>query len=237
MTFRKIYMALRKRILLTLKGRYFVISRNRGLIFLADILNYIDREIEAFGEYEAVQVSGLLEKISESNATHFVDIGANLGIYSLAVAKSCPNCEILAFEPDRRNFSQLHANIFLNDLQDRIRVEPYAISAAKGSARFYRYQDENRGRSGLSEDGSYMVETRRLDDLLQVSGKKIVVKIDVEGREQDVISGAINVLASNDCLLQIESFDPDRIERKLAALGYRLTVRMGNDLLFEKMAL
>lgn len=234
MTGKQVYMAIRKRCLLALRGRFFIVRRKRGLSFLVDILNYIDREIEAFGSYENKQISQLLAKIRERNATFFIDIGANIGLYSISVAKIFPKCEILAFEPDRRNFCQFHANLFLNGLEDRVRVEPYAISASSGQACFTRHEAENRGRSRVESGGGFVVETRRLDDLLEISGGCVAIKIDVEGHEYDVIAGATKLLTNNDVFLQIESFSSDRIEGQLAALGYRVTGRTGHDLTFER---
>jgi len=231
---KKIYLALRKRVLLSLRGRFFIVRRQRGLTFLVDVLNYIDRQIEAFGSYENAQINSFVARIGEHDATLFVDIGANLGLYSLAVAKSFPNCDIVAFEPDRRNFCQLHGNLFVNEFEDRVRVEPFALGANSGQTRFIRHSAENRGRSRVDADGSVSVEVRKLDDLLMVSGLRIALKIDVEGHEHNVITGATKLLLENDCLLQIESFSPDRLERQLAALGYRLLARHGDDLTFER---
>ena len=234
MTGRQLYLALRKRLLLALRGRFFVARRDRNLLFLIDILNYIDREIEAFGAYEKDQLSQFLGRIADRKASLFVDIGANLGLYSLSVATAFPDCEIVAFEPDRRNFGQLHGNLFLNNLQDRVRVEPFALSSAAGQTRFVRHDAENRGRSRLGEDGGFLVEVRRLDDLLPVSGRNIVIKIDVEGHERDVIAGAGRILAENDCLLQVECFAPEALVAQLRDLGYRLVAREGDDLTVEK---
>ena len=219
---------------MALRGRFFVSRRGYDLLYLIDIRNYIDREIEAFGGYEKPQLAHFLRRVGARNASLFVDIGANLGLYSLAVARTYPECEVLAFEPDRRNFCQLHGNLFLNDLQDRVRVEPYALSSSSGQTRFVRHDAENRGRSRVDKQGGFSVDVRRLDDLLLITGQSIVIKIDVEGHEQDVIAGAGQVLSQNDCLLQVECFAPDSLIRQLGDLGYQVVARDGDDLTFEK---
>ena len=54
-----------------------------------------------------------------------VDIGANVGLYSLYAAKK--NHKVYAFEPESLNFSCLNLNIFDNNLNDKVLAFPIAI--------------------------------------------------------------------------------------------------------------
>src|SRR5690349_18823938 len=51
----------------------------------------------------------------------FVDVGANVGMYSIWAAKT-RKTRVFAFEPEAQNYSLLNRNIVLNDLSDRVRA-------------------------------------------------------------------------------------------------------------------
>ena len=66
------------------------------------------------------------------------DIGANIGIHSLLLARAHPNCQIHAFEPETLNFWKLLRNIELNKLHN---ITPHPIAAgAKQEVRFLSLQ-------------------------------------------------------------------------------------------------
>lgn len=232
MKFDQIYLALRKRALRLLRGRYFVVSR-RGARYLVDINNYIDRQIEAYGGYENDRVDRFLDEMARLNCAMFVDIGANLGVYTVAVAARFPKMDIVAFEPDTINFAQLYANLFLNKMADRVNVHSVALSNKAGITHFHRYDDENRGRSAVRPDGELIIQIMTLDSLLVVSGQRVALKVDVEGHEVEVLMGARSLLSNNKCLLQVECFDVSRIEPLLTELGYALKWQVGDDYVFE----
>ena len=231
MNINQAYLALRKRILRLLKGKYFVVRRG-GLFFLMDIYNFIDRQIEAHGTYEEDLILPFIDDVKQIGCEYFLDIGANLGLYSLRIATSIPNISVLAFEPDLRNFSQLQANIFLNELEDKVRAERIALSDKDGETRFHRHESENRGRSKITDNGDLMVLTKRIDDFLPFSGKRVAIKIDVEGHELNVIRGAENFLRNNNCIVQIETFSLAQVQEFMTGIRYTLSRQKGNDYIF-----
>lgn len=231
MKLQQIYLALRKRLRLAVFGRY-CIARRGGVTYLLDSYGYIDRNIEAYGSYEREQLNYLIKSINKNKADLFIDAGANLGLYSINVAKSIHEIKIIAFEPDVRNRAQLMANLFINNLEDAVLVESCALSDQIGSSPFKRHARENPGRSCLSDDGNHTVPTMRLDDIVHAKGKRIAVKIDVEGHELALLQGAKRVLEQNECVVQIESFKPETICNFFDGLNYRLEARFGNDYFF-----
>lgn len=73
-------------------------------------------------------------KIAEiKEATRVLDLGANVGIFSLLMAKKFPRAEIIAVEPEEENIKTLRENIKLNSIDNIIVVEA-AISDQKGEA-------------------------------------------------------------------------------------------------------
>lgn len=222
--------------LLAFRGRYFVVRRDAG-VFLVDIKNHIERRIEAFGNYEAAQLSYFFRVGTQVQPTMIIDIGANTGLYSIQSARRFPRCEVLAFEPDLRNRAQLMANLFLNEMQDRVRVQDLALSDKAGITSFHRFSDENRGRSSIQSGGEYMVRRACLDNLVKLKGETIMLKIDVEGHELEVLRGAKDLLFSNKCALQIESTErEDMLVDFFSLLNYRKFACIGHDKYFTNIS-
>jgi FkbM family methyltransferase len=214
-----------------LHGVYFVRKRH-GIFYLIDINNHIDRQIEAWGAYESDRIERFISEAKGRNCDLFIDIGANLGVYTLAMARSSEDIAIIAFEPDRQNYAQLHANLFLNGFHDRVTVHDLAVSNRAETLRFHRHAAENRGRSGLRADGEFEVKTISLDEFMPLTGHRIAIKMDVEGHELSALNGMSNLLARNTCLLQLETFNPQEIVLCLERLGYQSVWRSGSDYIF-----
>lgn len=126
----------------------------------------------------------------------FVDVGANIGYYSLlAAALVGPGGAVEAFEPGRPALDRLRENIALNRLFN-VRVHALALSDATGTVRFLGGRDtENRiaAAADASAPGQN-VPAARLDDLL--AGHTCALgKIDVEGAELRVLQGAEAMLS------------------------------------------
>ncbi len=233
MSIQNIYLALRKRIILALRGRYFVVERRR-LRFLLDAHAYIDRRIEAYGVYEAQQLKFFGNQLKQFKPSLFIDVGANSGLYTITLGAQIPGLEVIAFEPDERNRAQFSANLFLNGMNDFVTIMPFALSKHSGVARFHRHDRENPGRSMIAINGEYEVEIRKLDEVINRVADKIALKIDIEGHELPMLIGSEAVLRNNDCLIQLESFAPARVIEYLESLGYLNFHQLGNDLYFRR---
>src|SRR5579862_5635119 len=57
----------------------------------------------------------------------FLDIGANIGLYSLYAAIS-RGVQVIAFEPESQNYALLNKNIFLNQMDGKVKAYPIALS-------------------------------------------------------------------------------------------------------------
>jgi len=234
--YKKYWMSLRKKIFLLLGKRYFI-KKVDGLYLLLDIKNRVDRHIDAFSQYEKPQTDFLFNKLKSAQCSCFIDIGSHWGYYSLLFASH--NCfeqaGIYAFEPDSINRNQLNANLFLNKLQGRIKVYDYALSDQDGELHFHHFDESNRGRSCIAEDGEVTVQTTRLDSVLTLKGQMLGIKVDVEGHELDVISGMQETLKNNKCIIQIESFPetlPDLL-RVMSKLNYKNIATIDSDHYFS----
>jgi len=132
-----------------------------------------------------------------------LDIGANIGWFTLVAAKKIGNQgTIHSFEPRPATLSALKRTISDNRLQSCVTVWPHALSdEASLVDLFWAPNTDNPGGSTFG-DASYraagfesaQVVAVRLDDLLPDIAPD-VVKIDVEGAEPKALKGAVQALA------------------------------------------
>ena len=122
------------------------------------------------------------------------DIGAHAGFHSLFCALLAgPTGRVIAFEPNPGNLRSLTAQLELNPSLN-VTVLPYAILDRNGDVRFEAGGGSSEGH--ISEAGSFTVEGRCLDSLVEQGSvpPPSVIKIDVEGAEEQAITGALQVL-------------------------------------------
>jgi len=127
----------------------------------------------------------------------FVDVGANIGIYSIWAADL--GADVIALEPAADTFRLLTDNIALNGYP--IRAVQAAAGAAPGTARFTTGWD---GLNRFAASGPAEVEVVTIDSVV---GDRVVagLKIDVEGSEIDVLRGCEKALSERRIgLLQLE---------------------------------
>lgn len=160
--------------------------RSMPLIALAD------------GDYEPFQSDLLVGLGKISN--HFIDIGANTGFYTLALAMENKNISITAFEPQPSVFADLVLNIELNGLQQNI--VPHNLGVGDKHEVLTMFVPSFTGTVGGSfkdlhaeegEAAEIQVPVITLDS--HVNTPFDLIKIDVEGFEFAVLGGAINSIS------------------------------------------
>jgi FkbM family methyltransferase len=159
------------------------------------------------------------------------DIGANVGFYSLLAARKA--AKVLAFEPLPENLTFLQRHVEMNSLQQRIEVFPIAASDNDGQSMF-RIVPGNRSEGSLGPEGTLAVRTIRLDSLGVVPD---LIKIDVEGNEYAVLSGAQQTLAVHhpSVLVALHTGDSQCWDL-LTQVGYDVTEIATGELLARKPA-
>lgn len=141
-----------------------------------------------------------------------LDIGANIGYYTLIFAKLVGReGKVFAFEPDLENFNLLKKNVKINGYRNIILVNK-AVSNKNGKEKLYisiynkgdhRIFDVNDGRKYIE------IETIKLDDYFKnYNGNIDFIKIDVQGAEGGVIEGMLNLLEKNRDLKILSEFVP-----------------------------
>ena len=130
----------------------------------------------------------------------FVDIGANIGYYSL-MATTLGASKVFAFEPNETVRNRFEFNIRSNNLENKITCIPAALGTIEGSLPL-SVDSNDLGAGTLIHNGTSdetkLVKVRRLDSVLkEYSVNKIdALKIDVEGYEFEALSPLLTVPSS-----------------------------------------
>jgi FkbM family methyltransferase len=125
------------------------------------------------------------------------DVGANVGFYTLLASRLVgERGTVVAFEPLPRNLGYLRRHLEANRIRN-VRLLPVAVSDRGGTAHFAEGNGPAMG--SLAESGGLEVQTVTLDQLV-ASGElpaPSFVKIDVEGAEDAVLTGAAGLLRAH----------------------------------------
>jgi FkbM family methyltransferase len=232
----------RARLLRAIGVKEFTVTA-AGLKFVVGHDDLIDQRIAHEGFWEAEQFDFIAGKIGERRFDVFLDIGANCGFYSMVAARNKLAGEVIAFEPDPGNRARLLRNLEINALADDIWVLAYALGDRSGEVALTEGSLWNRGESYLAHDKmpagekTHQVRTVRFDDEFKIKGKRVYVKMDVEGYEFHVIDGMERTLKENPGFLQIEIFadDPEKLKQRVTRLGYRYLGQVEFDHFFTNI--
>ena len=162
-------------------------------------------------------------------ATSILDIGAHVGVYSLAAASLRKDIPIHAFEPNPYAYSRLREHILLNGFRNIVEHHQ-ALAHRGGEASFCWVLKPGKpissgGYLGTPGAGveSVIVQTAPLDDIPIAYGERPLVKIDVEGAERYVLEGAQALLAVQPDII-IESFSQKNCDAitELLPPGYKV---------------
>jgi len=179
---------------------YEQVMRYVGRHGLERIVNGVDRILissEARGvpeNYEPDVWRILMGELKSGDT--FVDIGAHIGLYSIAVAVRLRGSgRVAAFEPDSRNFSFLRNHVRLNRLEGEVELHRLAISDRPGSAYFLANGSSEARLASSEQSDTTLVEVVTLDGMF--AGERVdILKIDVEGYEEMVLRGADDLMHS-----------------------------------------
>lgn len=124
-----------------------------------------------------------------------VDIGANIGFFTLYAAARWREARVLAFEPAPENYDLLKQNLFVP--QSRLECRQVALADKKGAATFYLKQ-ESGWHSLFGESGAtpIVVDTLALEDMMQEYALERIdfLKVDCEGAEYSIFRGREELL-------------------------------------------
>jgi len=179
--------------------------------------------------YKKFEYSKIFENISKE-IDCFLDIGSNIGYYSLLASNSNPNIKVYAFEPALGPKYFLNQNISLNKFQNNITAIDIALSHKTGLIDFYevenvkykylKYNLAGEGNAGTKTTSRNFVKntvkTTTLDlFIVSENFKKIdLIKLDTEGTEINILKFGKDVISKFEPIIICETLF-DTIENEL----------------------
>ena len=163
----------------------------------------------ALGKYEEYETKLLLRQLRPDDVA--VDVGANIGYYTILMAKKAK--KVYAVEPEEINFEILQKNVTANNLKNVVLIKVAASN--KNEQRAMIKDLKNYGNHHLGREKSGGVDCQRLDDILVNEQKISLIKIDTQGWEPAVIGGAENIIKRDSPVLFLEYWPRGMKEAKL----------------------
>lgn len=178
--------------------------------------NYLSFELFWRGAAYYEPITTLVMQELLRDAATFLDVGANIGFYSLVASLCQPQLGVVAFEPNPKNFRLLQANVAANPAA-RILCEPLALSDREGRATLHLSASDMS--ASLESDfesvpGPTLEVARTTVDAYLAQHPKpgrLVMKVDVEGHEEPCLKGAEQTLAQRkpDLILEVTAPLPE----------------------------
>jgi FkbM family methyltransferase len=192
------------------------------------------------GYYEKYETK-ILSYFAETKTGSIIDIGANLGYYSVILGKLLKSSDkLIAFEANPQIIEMLNKNIAINDLQEDIKIFNCALSDINDQ-KLKLYIPLKAGSSAASlnklhpddTNNSIEITTQRLDGITLIRDLESIslIKIDVEGAELNVIKGAFETIREHKPVLFVEllrkwskifGYHPNDVLIILQELGYKV---------------
>jgi FkbM family methyltransferase len=120
-----------------------------------------------------------------------LDLGGNIGLFSLLAARTHPEARMVAYEPGPPNYRLFEMNLLANPgLANRIQLQRAAVGGRTREVE-WTFDEHNPGRSGLFANGrsKFAVQIRSLTEVLnQLPGPVSLIKMDIEGGEYEVMA-------------------------------------------------
>ncbi len=201
------YTPLKRTIFNRLRQREVIVH---GFPFLLDPLDSL--ELSIFRNYEPFETSLLTAEVRAGMTV--VDIGANIGYYSLLFSKLVgDDGRVYAFEPAPQNFALLEQNLARNNRKN-VQALNQAAGDRAGESFLYlsseNYGDHQAYASGDARE-KVAIKVARVDD--SVSGPIDLVKMDIQGFEDHALAGMSATIAANPSLTLFTEFWPAGLER------------------------
>lgn len=204
--------------------------------------DWIQQQVYFLGDYERPEIDYISQYLKSGNV--FVDIGANIGLFSLNASKIVGDKgKVISFEAFSSNYRQFKNNIEINNFKNII-SENKAISNQNSTVEIlYNEGDHNIGMASSflkNFTSKEIVESITLDDYASNNSiEKIdLIKIDIEGGEYNAILGMTKILSDSKPQVLIEINhqtlqDSGRTEKEIIDLfnqfNYRIIKKLSSD--------
>lgn len=224
-----------KEIAITADGVSFVLGEERIRLYCPENeARVAPIEVMNFNHYEPAETRAM--DLLAAKARTILDVGANIGLYSIRFAKRFPDARVYAFEPMPTSHRFLQRNVAANAVGDRVSCFNYGLSETSGTVDFFISPAAGTNASLLNVAGAQ--DAQRVVGLTLTmdqwsSNQQVVpdfIKCDVEGAELLVFRGGRTTLAQHQPIVFAEllrkwskpfGYHPNDMLTFFAELGYQ----------------
>ena len=163
---------------------------------------------ESFYDKEPETIKWLEFFATSEMPLNFLDVGANIGMYSLYFLSIVKDKTVICVEPFEKNFELLTRNLSLNNYLNRAQVIRNPLSNEIKGGRSV-VSDMRPGGSGyklIESDNGYQesnnVQVLDIDSILYPFDQKYILKIDTDGNDFEILQGGIKSFKSG-CIVSV----------------------------------
>lgn len=207
-------------------ARRFAVNCGNGRILVRSAVGYVFCNPADSAQLACLLEAGELESGTRllierliGPDTIFVDVGANVGLHTLAAARAMHGVgRVIAFEPYGPTRALLAESVFINGFSEIVEIHEAAVSSLSGMHTFHLGKTSgHHSLYALQESGSageaIEVPVVTLADVIPSETRIDCIKIDVEGAEIDVLKGASSFIEANPDIALIVEFGPSHLKR------------------------
>jgi len=169
-----------------------------GFYMLLTPSEHIQQQLFWYGYYEKT-LGDLVKKILQPGDV-FLDIGANIGYFSLLAANKEPTSKIISFEPVENLFQKLEKNISINNIRNITGLQ-VAIGEINEEKELFISAPDNLGMSSFQQPENYSgrkekIRVINIDHWFKTArlSRVDLIKLDIEGSELAALKGMREVL-------------------------------------------
>lgn len=225
-------------------------DKNNWIIKIKTGLFYIKGNDDSFCNSSDYFEYSLQSWFTERKGNIFIDIGANIGFYTINVINKNIFKKAYCFEPNSDTFKKLNKNIKLNNLDKKVVIQEVALGENIGKLIFHKNNFHTGGSRVVNKklkNSKQIVEVKKntFDDFIITNYIEIkninLIKIDVEGYEFNVIRGMNkflnNSIKGTRIIIEIWDNNPNRNKtfNILKKYNYKIIKTSEDNYLFEKM--
>ena len=174
-------------------------SGNNKIKYLMPSFDWISLKLFIDESFDYGNLSKAIKLLGKKNSKFFlVNIGAHIGSTCIPAIKNNHFKNLIAFEPAKKTYRLLKANIFLNGIEDRAKIYNLALSNKKKKIHLGQRQQANVGSSRIlpkKTKNTEIVKSDLLDNYTnELNRNNSLIFMDVEGHESYIFLGAKKTL-------------------------------------------
>ncbi len=189
------------------EGSNVLFKTPNGIWFTLDLRDHVMRQIFLRGIYER-NTYRHLSKLAKPYM-NFIDVGANIGAYTLNMGKLLTKGKVFSFEPNPRTLVFLKENIKINQLNN-INIVEMGLSDKDEIAHLYTPSlttaSINKNQTSSEKEVIQLTTLDAYCDKYNIPNVDIL-KIDIEGHEMKCLHGAINLMKKTKKMILVVEID------------------------------